>query len=107
MTGPTEFRSSLGWPTMISSDNPTRRSTSSSKTGAQADHPGGGRALLAGVAEGAGHDGRHGLVEVGVGVDDDGVLAAHLGHHPLHVALARLVDGGVLDDRQAHRRASR
>src|SRR5205823_728156 len=45
------------------------------------------RALLAGVAERRVDDGRHGLVEVGVGIDDDGVLAAHLGDHSLHVAL--------------------
>ena len=31
----------------------------------------------------------HRLVEVGVGVHDHAVLAAHLGHHALHVALAR------------------
>ena len=51
------------------------------------DQPRAGRALLAGVAEGRVHHGGHRLVEVGVGVDDDRVLAAHLGDHPLHLAL--------------------
>ena len=38
----------------------------------------GGRAALPGRAERTAVDGRRGLVEVGVGHDDDGVLAAHL-----------------------------
>ena len=104
MTGPTDVRSSRGWPTIDQLRRPDQAVDQLVEDRAEADHPGGGRALLAGVAEGAGHDGRDGLVEVGVGVDDDGVLAAHLGHHPLDVALAGLVDGGVLDDRQADRR---
>ena len=36
-----------------------------------ADQPAGGRALLAGEAEGRAIDRRNGLVEIGVGVDDD------------------------------------
>ena len=36
------------------------------------------------------------LVEVGVGVDHDGVLAAHLGDDSLDVALARPHDGGAV-----------
>ena len=56
------------------------------------------RALLAGVAERALDDGRHRLVEVGVGVDDDRVLAAHLGDDALDVALPGPHLGGPLDD---------
>ena len=53
------------------------------------EHARGGRALLAGVARTRERDERgDGLVEVGVGVDDDAVLAAHLGDHALEVALA-------------------
>ena len=51
------------------------------------EHPRGRRALLAGVGEGRADDRRHGLVEVGVGVDDDAVLAAQLGDDRLEVAL--------------------
>ncbi len=50
-------------------------------------HPRGCRALLARVAEGGGDDRGDRVVEVGVGVDDHAVLAAHLGDHPLDVAL--------------------
>ena len=53
------------------------------------DEPAGGRALLARVAEGREHRAGHRLVGVGVGVDDQRVLAAHLGDDPLDVALAR------------------
>ena len=53
------------------------------------DEPAGGRALLAGVAEGGDDGAGHGLVGIGVGVDDERVLAAHLGDDPLDVALAR------------------
>ncbi len=52
------------------------------------EHARGRRALLAGVDERARHDRRHDVVEVGVGVDDHAVLAAHLGHDALEVALA-------------------
>ena len=46
-------------------------------------------ALLARVAERALHDRGHRVVEVGVRVDDDRVLAAHLRDDALHVPLAR------------------
>ena len=42
------------------------------------------------------------LVEVGVVVDDDRVLAAHLGDHPLDVVLARLDLGRLAVDQQPH-----
>ena len=48
-----------------------------------------GRALLPGVPERALRDRGHRDVEVGVGVDDDRVLAAHLGDDALHVSLPR------------------
>ncbi len=60
-----------------------------------------GRALLTGVAEGALQGPDHGLVEVGVVVDDEGVLAAHLGDHPLDVVLAWLGLGRPAVDLQA------
>ena len=53
-----------------------------------AEHAGGGRALLAGVQERRLHERGDDLVEVGVGVDDHAVLAAHLGDHALEVLLA-------------------
>ena len=45
-------------------------------------------ALLAGKAERAVGERGDGVVEIGVGVDDHAVLAAHLGHDALEVALA-------------------
>ena len=63
-----------------------------------AEHARGGRALLAGEVEGGVDERGHDLVEVGVGVDDDRVLAAHLGHHALEVALAVGHLGGGADD---------
>src|SRR2546421_530538 len=41
------------------------------------DGAGAGRALLTRVAEGAGGDTDHRFVQVGVAIDNDGVLAAH------------------------------
>ncbi len=52
------------------------------------DQPAAGAALLAGVAERRDDGARDRLVEVGVVVDDDRVLAAHLGDDALDVALA-------------------
>ena len=49
------------------------------------DQPAAGAALLAGVAERRRDDARDRLVEVGVVVDDDRVLAAHLGDDALDV----------------------
>ena len=66
----------------------------------QDDDARGRRALLPLEVEGA-HDAlEDGHVEVGVGVDDQGVLAAHLGDHALH-ASARRVCGRRFDDVQA------
>ena len=63
-----------------------------------AEHARGGRALLAGVDEGRLDERGHDLVEVGVGVDDHAVLAAHLGDHALEVLLARRrLRGGAHD----------
>ena len=57
------------------------------------DRPRARGALLAGVAEGGGHGLEHRLVEVGVVVDDDGVLAAHLGDHLLDAVPAGVLRG--------------
>ena len=70
--------------------------------GVDHDHPGAGRAFLALEAEGRVHHADHGLVEVGVVVDDDGVFAAHFGHHPLAVDLAGLDGGRLVEDAQPH-----
>ena len=66
----------------------------------QHDHPRARRALLPGVAEGALQDADDRLVEVGIVVDDDRVLAPHLGDHPLDVVLPRRRLGGPAIDRQ-------
>ena len=52
------------------------------------EHPRGRRALLARVVERGLHERGHDVVEVGVGVHDHAVLAAHLGHDALQVPLA-------------------
>ena len=52
------------------------------------EHAARGRALLAREAERRVGERGDGVVEVGVGVDDHAVLAAHLGHDALEVALA-------------------
>ena len=57
-----------------------------------------GGALLVRVAECGTSDPRDGLVEVGVGEDDDRVLAAQLRHQRLHVARA----GADVGDRLVH-----
>ncbi len=62
-----------------------------------------GGTLLARVAEGALQDGGHRVVEVGVGVDDDGVLAAHLRDDALDVALTGTHIGRAPDDVEADR----
>lgn len=65
------------------------------------DEPREGGALLAAEPERRPEHDRHRLVEVGVGVDDHRVLAAHLRDDPLHMALARHHPGRRLVDRQA------
>ena len=67
----------------------------------QHDHPGTGRALLPLIAEGRDDRLEHRDVEVGVGVDDDRVLAAELGDHALDPGAAGLLDG-ARHDAQAH-----
>ena len=62
-----------------------------------------GGALLAGERERGLQQRRDDVVEVGVGVDDDAVLAAHLGDDLLDVALARDERVGRLEDVQAGR----
>ena len=69
----------------------------------QRDHPRRRRALLARVRERAVRDRRDRDVEVGVGVDDDRVLAPHLGQDPLDLSLPGSDDGRALDDLQADR----
>ena len=88
ITGGTSVAKSSAWPTRSTSTAPARRSSRASATRLVHEHARGRRALLPRVAEGRAHDAGHGLVEVGVGVDDHAVLAAHLGHDALHVALA-------------------
>src|SRR5262245_44793855 len=51
----------------------------------------GSRTLLTLVAKGRLKDVNHSLVEIGVLIDDDGVLAAHFAHHSLYMLLARLM----------------
>ena len=66
------------------------------------DHTRARRTFLPRVSEGALDDADHGLVKVGVVVDHDRVLAAHLGDDALHVVLARLDVGRLAVDQQAH-----
>ena len=65
------------------------------------DGAGAGGALLAVEAEGGGGDAIDGGVEVGVGVDDDGVLAADFEDGALEQVLAGLGFGGALVDVEA------
>ena len=51
-------------------------------------------------------DAEHRLVEIGAGVDDRGVLAAHLADDLLHVGLIVRGDAGGLQDVEAHRHRS-
>ena len=64
------------------------------------EHARRGRALLAREHERARDHRGHDVVEVGVGVDDHRVLAAHLGHHALEVTLALGHLGRRADDLQ-------
>ena len=61
-----------------------------------------GRALLTLIAERAGRHPLHRLVKVGVVVNDDGVLAAHLGDEPFDVILAGGLLGGLAMEQHAH-----
>ena len=88
ITGGTSVANSSAWPTSSTRIAPASRSSERVRRRLVHEHPRGRGALLAGVAERRVHDLRHHLVEVGVGVHDHAVLAAHLGHDPLHVALA-------------------
>ena len=59
-------------------------------------------ALLAVEAEGGGGDAVDSCVEVGIGIDDDGVLAAELEDGALEEVLAGLRLGGALVDLEAY-----
>ena len=88
ITGGTSTPKRCAWSTSSASTAPCRRSSSVSAIRSCTSSAAGGRALLAREAErGVGERG-DGVVEVGVGVDDHAVLAAHLGHDALEVALA-------------------
>jgi hypothetical protein len=65
------------------------------------DGAGAGGALLAVVAEGGCGDAFDGCVEIAVGVDEDGVFAAHLEDGALDEDLAGLGAGGALVDVEA------
>ena len=64
------------------------------------------RALLPRVHEGGAHDRRHGLVEIGIGVDDRAVLPSHLRDHPLDVRLIVRRLRRRPDDPEPHRTRS-
>ncbi len=89
MTGPTTVSGSSAGPTVKRLGRLDQPGEEGVVDPVEHDHPRAGRALLAGVAEGALEDADDRLVEVGVVVDDDRVLAPHLGDHPLDVVLAR------------------
>ena len=103
ISGGTSVAKSSAWPTTSVSAAPASRSSSASAIASWASTRARRRALLAGVAEGRGDDRRDRVVEVGVGVDDDAVLAAHLGDHPLDVVLALRRLGGGADDLEPDR----
>ncbi len=67
------------------------------------EHARGRRALLARVVERGLHERGDDVVEVGVGVHDHAVLAAHLGHDTLQVPLAGRHLGGAADDLEPDR----
>src|SRR5207247_2453464 len=73
--------------------------------GAHYDQPRTSAALLSGIAESRHEHAADRLIEVGVVVDDDRVLATHLRDHPLDVALARVGLCCRFDDSQPDRTA--
>ncbi len=101
MTGPTMSFGLVGGPDLDGTcglDEPGEESVMDSL---QHDDPRAGRAFLARVAERALNHAHHGLVEVGVVIDNDRVLAAHLGDHALDMVLAGPGVGGLAIDQQA------
>ena len=66
------------------------------------DGAGAGRALLPAEAEGRGCHALDGRVQIGVGADQDGVLAAHLQNRPLQPDLIGFSLGGALVNLQSH-----
>jgi len=66
------------------------------------DHPGAGGAFLSLVPERGGHDRRNRLVQVGVHVDQDRVLATHLHDSPLDRLLSRPGLSRLRHNPQAH-----
>src|SRR4029077_268854 len=61
-----------------------------------------GGALLSLVAEGRNSDALDGFVQVGIGIDNDGVFAAHFGDHALDPDLAGLMLRSQLVDAQSY-----
>ena len=64
-------------------------------------HAAAGGAFLAGVPEGAFSHPADGLIQVGVGIHQDGVLATHFRQHPFDMILATGGFSGLAVDRQA------
>ena len=86
---------------------PARRSTSSSNTGSSAITRDAAEHFWPAYANALCDDRRDRDVEVGVGVDDDRVLAAHLGDDALDVPLPRSDDRRALDDLRGRPPSSR
>src|SRR5208337_1083771 len=66
------------------------------------DGPRTGRALLPAETEGRGHYALDGRVQIGIGANQDGVLAAHLQNRALEPDLIGFSLGGALVNLQAH-----
>ena len=98
ITGGTSVAKRSAWPTSSTPDRARQPLQERVRRRLVHEHARGRGALLAGVAERRVHDLRHDVVEVGVGVHDHAVLSAHLGHDPLHVALALGRLGGGAQD---------
>ncbi len=67
----------------------------------QNDHPRTGRAFLPLEAEGRVEHVRHRFVQIGIIVDNDGVLPPHLGDDLFDIGLTGMHLGGPFDDAQA------
>src|SRR5215207_3550091 len=66
------------------------------------DGTGTGGALLSRIASEGGNDAGNRLIEIGRLINDNGVLASHLGQHPLYACLMRRDMRGLFHNLKTH-----